>query len=177
MVVMDSTTLLLLFFPSASPPIDLTTGAPVAKCKDRIDYLLQNLSEAGIKVMVPTPVLSELLVKVGPDKAKVLSEIHGAYAFKVEPFDTRAAIEVAHLTDSDLQSGKRLSGAQTYAKVKYDRQIIAIAKVNGITTIYSDDGGVAKRAVANGMQCVSTADLPLPPEDPQQQFALDQPAT
>jgi len=176
MVVMDASTLMLLFHPSAKPPIDPATGAPVAKCRERIDLLLLNLSEAGIKVMVPTPVLSELLVRVGPDKARVLTEIHSAYAFKVQPFDTVAAVEVAHLTDSDLQSGKRLTDVQTYAKVKYDRQIIAIAKVSGISTIYSDDINLGERAAANGIRCVTTAELPLPPEEPQQELPLEQPS-
>lgn len=174
MVVMDSTTLLLLFFPSANPPLD-ETHKPVTRCKERIEYLLQSLTKAGIKVMVPTPVLSELLVQAGPDKAKLVAEMNGAYAFRIEPFDTRAAIEVAHLTDADLQSGKPLNQDQTKAKVKYDRQIVAIAKVNGVATIYSDDRGVAKRAEANGMTCIRTADLPLPPEDPQQKLELESP--
>lgn len=167
MVILDATTLLLLFYPDARPPIDITTNQPLDRCKDRIDLLLQNLSEAGTQILVPTPVLSEILVTSGTDKARVLNEINNTYAFRIQPFGEMDAIEVAMLTDADLQSGKRLSKDETIAKVKYDRQIIAIAKVNGAKTIYSDDIGLGKRAKANGIPVIKTAELPLPSEPPQ----------
>jgi len=176
MVVMDSTTLLLLLYPSAKAPLDPSTNAPVTKCKERIELLLQNLSQAGIQVMVPTPVLSEVLVAAGADKARILNEISTAYAFKVQPFDALAAVEVAMLTDADLQSNKQLTADQTKAKVKFDRQIIAVAKVSGVQTIYSDDGPLGRKAVANGIAVMKTADLPLPPEDPQTTLDLKEPA-
>lgn len=167
MVVMDATILMLLFHPTASPPKDEATGQPLTKCKERIELLLQNLSQASIQVMVPTPVLSEILVTSGADKARILGEINNSYAFKIQPFDALAAVEVAMLTDLDLQSNKQLSEDETKAKVKYDRQIIAIAKVNGVKTIYSDDGRLGKKAASNGITVVKTSDLPLPPEPPQ----------
>lgn len=175
MVVMDATTLLLLLYPNASAPLDEITGRPIEKCKERIELLLQNLSQAGIQVMVPTPVLSEVLVTTGADKARVLNEIGNTYAFVVQPFDTLAAVEVAMLTDTDLQANKKLSPDETKAKIKYDRQIIAIAKVHGVKTIYSDDGKLGKKAVANGITVVRTVDLPLPPEPPQAELPLSQP--
>lgn len=172
MVVMDATTLLLLFYPSAKPPIDATTKQPLEKCKERIELLLQNLSEANIQILVPTPVLSEILVTTGPDKARVLNEINNTFAFHIQPFDEIAAVEVAMLTDEDLRSNKRLSKTETVAKVKYDRQIIAIAKVNGVKTIYSDDKGLAKCAKVNGIVVIKTSDLPLPIEPPQAELAF-----
>lgn len=134
--------------------------------------MLQNLSEVNIQILVPTPVLSEILVTTGADKARVLNEINNTYAFRIQPFDEIAAVEVAMLTDSDLQSNKRLSKTETVAKVKYDRQIIAIAKVNGVKTIYSDDGTLAKRAKANGIVVIKTSELPLPPEPPQAELSF-----
>lgn len=175
MVAMDSTVLLLLFHPTAKPPLDEATGKPLTDCKERIEHLLENLSKAGVKVMVPTPVLSELLVKAGPDKAKILDELTSSNAFSVQPFDEIAAVEVAMLTDADLQSGKRLSPEETKAKVKYDRQIIAMAKVAGVKTIYSDDGKLCARAEANGIKAIRLADLPLPPSPPQQILPLPVP--
>lgn len=167
MVVIDATTLILLFHPSADPPLDEETGKPLTKCKERIEFLLQNLSQANIQVLIPTPVLSEILVTSGPDKARILNEISNTYAFKIQPFDTLAAVEVAVLSDPDLQSNKVLTDVETKAKVKFDRQIIAIAKVAGAKTIYSDDGELGKKAIANGIAVIRTVDLPLPPEPPQ----------
>lgn len=175
MVVMDATTLMLLFQPNSSPPNDPETGKPLEKCKERIEILLQGLSQASIKVLIPTPVLSEILVASGPDKVRILGEINNAFAFQVQPFDQAAAIEVAMLTDTDLQSQKKLTLQETKAKVKYDRQIIAIAKVSGVKTIYSDDIGLGKRAVSNGIAVVKTSDLPLPPEPPQAELPLQVP--
>lgn len=167
MVVMDSTALLLLFYPDAGTPLDPDTGQPLTKCSERIELLLQNLSEARIQVLVPTPVLSEVLVKAGADKPRLLREINNAYSFQVQSFDQIAAIEVAMLTDIDLQSNRKLSDKETWAKVKYDRQIIAIAKANNVKTIYSDDGGLAKTARANGIAVVSTWELDAPADPPQ----------
>lgn len=167
MVAMDATTLLLLFYPDAKPPLDPITGQPLAKCKERVNLLLQDLNEAKIQVLVPTPVLSELLVRAGPDKARILNELNNSYAFKIQPFDEIAAIECAMLTDAYVQSNKKLTEDETKAKVKYDRQIIAIAKVSGVKTIYSDDRKLGEKAAENGVVAIKTSDLPLPPEPPQ----------
>ena len=172
MVVMDSTVLLLLLYPGASPPIDPATDAPLAKCKERIEFLLANLSEARTRILVPTPVLAEILVVARQDKVRVLAELTGSYAFRVQPFDEMAAIEVSELADADLRAGKKLTPEQTVAKVKYDRQIIATAKVNQVQTIFSDDRGVKTCAEASGIKVVRTWELPLPPEPPQMDLEL-----
>lgn len=61
-------------------------------------------------------------------------------------------------------------GAETYAKLKFDRQIVAIAKVVGGTQIYSDDHGLKKVAERAGIDVVRLQDLPLPPEELQGNF-------
>src|SRR5437588_7452083 len=65
---------------------------------------------------------------------------------------------------SDLGGGRRGDQEGTYAKITFDRQIVAIAKVNNVTVIYSDDDGVRKFAERNGLTVVRTWELPLPPE-------------
>jgi hypothetical protein len=65
MVLIDATTLLLLLDSDARPPRDPATKKPLEKCKERIEFLIETLSEAGSRVVVPTPVLSELLVRRG----------------------------------------------------------------------------------------------------------------
>lgn len=175
MVVLDATTLMLLLHPSAPAPIDPTTGVQVLMARERIDFLLAALGKAGDKVMIPTPVLSEVLIVSGSQRARLLSEIQNSYAFQIEPFDIRAAVELSSIVDSDLQSNKPLSPTLTKAKLKFDRQIIAIAKVHGAHTIYSDDNGVFQRGNACDIQVVRTWELPLPPEPPQRQLPFHQP--
>lgn len=50
MVVMDSTVLLLLFQPSAKPPLDPARDAPVTQCKDPMNScktILKSPSSCG----------------------------------------------------------------------------------------------------------------------------------
>jgi hypothetical protein len=76
------------------------------------------------------------------------------------------------LPSPDHGKKKRGDSSATWARVKYDRQIVAVAKVAGATTIYSDDGDVAALAKAAKVEVVRLADLPLPPEDAQLKLEL-----
>ena len=69
---------------------------------------------------------------------QIVDHLQKYSVFSIEPFDTRAAIEVAAMTRDALTAGnKRGNSSATWAKVKYDRQIVAIAKVHGATGFYS----------------------------------------
>ncbi|MEW6352681.1 MAG: PIN domain-containing protein [Pseudomonadota bacterium] len=172
MVVFDTATIVLVIDPKSRPPVDPATGIPVTKCKERIDYLIKTLGESRTRILIPTPVLAEFLVKAGPSKDKFLKEFLSNKNFLVCPFDQRAAIELAYLEDAALKSERTLDPTQTKAKVKFDRQIAAIAKIQEADCIYTDDGNLAKIARANGMRTVMTCEIPLPPENPQQSLPL-----
>ncbi|WEN15726.1 hypothetical protein PY254_03360 [Rhodanobacter sp. AS-Z3] len=171
MVVADTATLLFILQPDASAPLG-NDGDPIPKCRERVELLLKNLSEAGVRVVVPTPVLAELMVSVGPGKVQLLGEINQSAAFSIVAFDQIAAVECACLNDPTL--GKKLGPKDTKAKVKFDRQILAIAKVAGAHTLYTDDKRLIARATANGLKTVRMQDLPLPPEPPQGELELTQ---
>ena len=66
--------------------------------------------------------------------------------------------QAVHLTTSEAE-GAGATGP--WAKVKYDRQIVAIAKVSGATAIYSDDD-VRTLGGRHGIPVLGLADLPLP---------------
>lgn len=173
MVVFDTSTLLLLIDPEALPPIDQVTGKPLERCKERIEHLLKELNDSRTRILIPTPVLSEFLVKAGPNKHEYLNEFLGSYSFVVGSFDQLAAIELAMLEDADLKSGKVLDNTTTKAKIKFDRQILAIAKVQGASIIYTDDEKLAKLAKNNGIDVVMTWDIPLPPPKTQTEMSLE----
>ena len=85
--------------------------------------------------------------------------------FRVEPFDDRAAVELA---DAEIairaKGGKRGSVPEApWQKVKFDRQIIAISKFHGVRCIYSDDPDIEKHGKDCGLNVVTLSDLPLPP--------------
>jgi predicted nucleic acid-binding protein len=171
MVVIDATILLLMLRPGTPVPND-ASGKPIDRPKERIEYLLQQLDEARTKIVIPTPVLGEVLVKAGAAATEqIVDQLQRNSIFSIEPFDTRAAIEVATMSRDAMKKGaKRGSSAATWAKVKYDRQIVAIAKVLGATTIYSDDRDIAALAKRAKIDVISLAALPLPPQEAQMDF-------
>lgn len=54
--------------------------------------------------------------------------------------------------------------------MKYDRQIVAIARVLQAPVIYSDDQGIRAIAKEAGITVVGIADLPLPPKIAQREL-------
>lgn len=180
MVVFDSSVLLLVLDPKAKPPNDPATGQPLEKAAERIEYLIENLSADKEKIVIPTPVLSEVLVHAGDAMQPYLDVMNGQAAFRIAPFDQKAAIEAAlALSDAIKRGGHRVDAANpdaTKTKIKFDRQIVAIAKAEGARAVYSDDADVHSYAKHVGLDACRTADLDLPPEDPQQAFELDDPS-
>lgn len=176
MVILDSTTLLLLIDPNSKPPRDPGSGKPLERCKDRLTYLTETLTAAGSHVAIPTPVLSELLVGAGSAKSAYLAEIQAASVFVILPFDMKSAVELSFLLDAGGKPAKkRLGKAETWAKVKFDRQIVAIARANNVDQIYTDDGHLTEVAEANSITVHHTWDLPLPPQKAQGELDLEVP--
>jgi hypothetical protein len=173
MVVFDATTLLYLFDPEAKAPTDPETGNPVTRVKERIEFLVSDLEKRKEKIVVPTPALSELLVRAGDAGPEYLDILGKTASFKIVDFDQRAAVEVAAATREAIDTGGKKGGSQSsWAKIKFDRQIIAIAKVEGASTIYSDDGDIVRFSKNSGITVVCVKDLPLPPEDAQRSLPL-----
>lgn len=161
-IVVDSTSLALLINPDANPPIDPGTGEPLKFAKERIEFLVSSLT-ASDSLIVPTPVLAEVLVKAEDGGPELLQQILDLSRIRIAPFDTKAAIEAAYMTREAAESGDKKSGSdQPWQKVKFDRQIIAIARASGALKIYSDDENLAKFAKKIGIEVISTWDLPIP---------------
>ena len=72
------------------------------------------------------------------------------------------------IASGDLRAGTDI----TRAKLKFDRQIVAIARTVGQKTIYSDDGDIAKLAEALELEVVPVHALPAGPEEPQGELDL-----
>lgn len=174
MVVFDATILLALLQPDGQPPRDPTTNLPVDRFRERIDFLVATLDKDRRKIIIPTPALSEILVRAGTAGPDYLSQITSSSVFRPVPFDLRAAVEVAAMTREALDSGDKRGGSdEPWAKIKYDWQIVAIAKTEGATIIYSDDRGIYNIGVRNKLTVIKTAQLPLPPECPQGELGFE----
>lgn len=175
MVVFDTSTILLAIDPRAKPPLDPVTNAPVVKCKERVEHLLKTLQASKTQILIPTPVLAEYLVGAGPNKGEYVEKIVSSKNFEVASFNIKAAIELSMLADPDLNAAKKLDDKTTWAKLKYDRQIIAIAKSLGAVCVYTDDKNLAACAQNNGIAATLTWEIPLPPEPPQLDLGLEAP--
>lgn len=176
MVVIDATLLLLMLRPGTPVPAG-PDGLPIDRPRDRIDHLVNDLAKSGTKLIIPTPALSEALVRAGADASqRIVDELTKYSVFQIAPFDTRAAIEVAAMARAAQSRGrKRGDSNATWAKLKYDRQIVAIAKVAGATTIYSDDDDIRTLGAEAKIAVKGLVDLPLPPEKSQREFDLPMP--
>jgi predicted nucleic acid-binding protein len=169
LVVFDTNILLLILQPSAKPPIDQNTRNPLLHAQERIEYLVKRLSKAQTKIIVPAPVLTELLFYSGTATEKYLERLQ-THPFVIAPFGKLAAIECSimlkkhGLKDADKKDSR--------AKVKFDRQIIAIAKVEKADTVYSDDNMVVKYSTEAGIKAVTSFDLELDPDSRQENLQL-----
>lgn len=163
MVVIDNTLLTLMLHPKARPPKNPSTQRPVERIEDRIEKLLEDLDSESERIIIPTPVLSEFLILAGKNASPYLEKIAGMKNILIKPFDEMAAIQLAALEVDDRNKGsKRGVSVGIWSKIRFDRQIVAIAKTNGAKRIYSDDEDLGKFAAKVGIDVVRTWDLPLP---------------
>ncbi len=163
MILFDSSVLCLTLYPQAGIPNDFRTGKPINFAKQRVDGLIAQAEQSSETILVPTPALSEVLVVVAPDVQKYLDELSNQACFKIVPFGERAAIEVALRTKAAIKRGDKKDGiVSAWDKVKYDRQIVAIAKVEGASTIYSTDRHIHAHAASWGIKVLNVSDLPVP---------------
>ncbi len=165
MVSIDAGFLGLLLYPTAKAPEDPKTKKPTERAKERLEQLLEDLDAKRERIIIPAPALAEFLVLAGKDGPQYLSDIALQSSFHVEPFDQLAAVELAAMEILARGSGHKRSPlpvATSWQKVKFDRQIVATAKLHKVHTIYSDDGDVRDIAEDVGIKGVATWELPLP---------------
>jgi predicted nucleic acid-binding protein len=177
MVLFDAGFLSILYHPNPRVPADPATGNPPSFSKERIEYLIDSLSDDGEKILIPTPALAEVLMALGKGGAQAIASLHGEAVFRIVGFDERAAIELALMSETIRGEKKRKEQAGTWAKVKFDRQIVAIAKVNKVRAVYSTDGDVLALARREGLRGFACHDLPIPPPKNMELFDEQNPQT
>jgi rRNA-processing protein FCF1 len=168
MFVFDTSVIAIAFDQNAAVPLDPVTAQPLHKCKERIDLLLSSIAQRKLRIMIPAPVVAEYVAGGGKHKNERLEIITKNKSFLIGSFDLKAAVECSMLKDGD--AGKNLTPMQTKAKVKFDRQVIAIALANAADTVVTGDEGLGKTAKQAGLNVIYPWDLPLPTEDPQLHF-------
>jgi hypothetical protein len=67
MIALDTTALSLLFVENANAH-GVKSRKPIKHAKERMEFLIERISQQGDAIIIPTPCLSEILVKTPPDK-------------------------------------------------------------------------------------------------------------
>ncbi len=128
----------------------------------RIDELVATLSKSKAQIIIPTPALTEVLIRAGKARAEIYSILSDSSAFEIAPFDGKAALECSILLKNALSAKEQRGIAKT--KIKFDWQIVSIAATRQVTTIYSDDKDIANAASRMGIKVIRVSDLTLPPK-------------
>lgn len=140
--------------------IDLFNPRLKGDRRAKLDYLVHELQKKKTKILIPTPALTELMIRAGKVREEIHQKLSGASAFQITSFDSRAAMECALLLEEALDTdGKR---QLTKSKIKFDWQIVAIAASHDAIVIYSDDGDIARYGKRANLVVIKTDDLPLP---------------
>ena len=145
--------------------IDLFNAKIAGDRRAALDHLIGELSKSKIRILIPSPCFTELLIQSGKARDQYIQKLNGSKSFEVIPFDRRAATECALLL-ADAWAKKLQSGI-TKTKFKYDWMIVACASSRGIKKIYSDDVDINRCAATIGIQTISQKTLPVPAESRQ----------
>ena len=103
----DSTMLSTLLNPGGGVPSDPTTGKPVEWPKERVQGLVVKLQKEGTKIVIPAPVVAEILTLIGPTNTDYLTIINRSRVFEVVPLDEKAAVELAFLNRDVFVTGDK----------------------------------------------------------------------
>ena len=172
-VVFDASVLLLLVDPTAKAPAVDEAVERQGSARDRIDHLIATLDKRRAIAVVPSPALTELLINSGQAAGGVAEILSATRRFIIHPFDMKAAVECGVMLGDARRKGKR---SAPWAKVKFDHQIVAIAKSVNAEVIYSDDSDIKKLGDKENIRVFGVWDLAPPPVEAQYDMLLSQPS-
>jgi hypothetical protein len=157
MIAFDTTFLTLMLIPGARHDI--------ADARERVEFLISDIHGRGERIIVPTPAFSEILIRSGNARNAIIQELTKAAKFLIAPFDMRSALELSLISDAALSRADRQAGVDTRVKVKFDRQIVSIAKTFGARAVYSEDNSLRATATREGLPAYSVCDITIPEPD------------
>lgn len=152
-------------------------ASPRATARDdraRLEHLLDTVVAEGGKLIIPTPAFAEFLVGVDEAAAAWINTLDRKRSVFVAPFDKRAAFECSLLDKAALGKGDKKGGRkEAWQRIKIDRQIVAVARVNQASLIVTNDTGLRASATTAGISACRIDELPLP-DSTRQQSLLEQ---
>ncbi|MEH6809239.1 MAG: hypothetical protein V7651_10320 [Hyphomonas oceanitis] len=159
--------------PSIRTPIDPSSGQPITHAQQRVKALIKQAGQDKHTILIPTPVLSEVLAYTDDRRFEMLAAIAKSAHFQVASFDMKAAVELAEMNLEAAVGDKRFGSEDPYQKTKIDRQIAAICKVNDCKTFYTTDRSLGNFARRFGVEVKHLSDIPLPEETKQYRMFPD----
>jgi len=161
MIVVDANVLVLLLDPDGAMD-------QIERGKDRILHFIETLAQDRTEIIVPAPVIAELVAGRVERIEEIVTILTRTRGFSVQPFDTVAAIQTGELirqVQDSIPANERLPGWKV--AMKYDAMIAATARVRRAKAVCTADEGMARYLRGSGIDIILISDLPLPPEDPQ----------
>ncbi|MGG2139933.1 type II toxin-antitoxin system VapC family toxin [Symbiopectobacterium sp. RP] len=164
-IIVD-TNILICLMEKNSPSTNLLGDDGFSKIENlelRSRALLEHIERQGGTIAIPAPVLAEYLLGIDGERNKHahVERISSMNCFEIIPFEELAAVECSLLPSIQefKQFSKQINSNQTANKIRFDRQIISIAKANGITEIWSSDGEVIKKGKEAGIDVKSISEI------------------
>lgn len=135
------------------------TGEVIDNPESRAEALLDLMTAKADRILIPSPALSEILVRVDPTlHREYLSIINSIACFDLVSFDALSAINCAQLVNSaELKQLKDVEDDKK--KISFDRQIIAITQAYNGDELWTHDVKMLKKAEAVGIVVKSLADV------------------
>lgn len=172
-VAVDNSILTLILYPQAKATPNPATGKPVDDLASRLKSMITRHEENGDTIIIPTPVLTETFISLNSDPSILLDKLSALSVFHLYPFDMRAALMLAKLSNSEISKSERRRGIAPYQKVKFDRQIVSIALVADAEVLYTDDKSQSYFAESAGLKVVHSWDLDIADRFRQKDFKDD----
>jgi predicted nucleic acid-binding protein len=165
MIVVDANFLVLMFDPEAMPHI--------ARGRDRVAHFIDELARSGEDIMIPAPVIAEVVAGRIERTTEIVEELRRHRNFIVQPFDEVIAIETGYLIRA---AADRMPAAERpvgwKVTMKYDAQIAATARVRGARALCTADSGFEQYLGDSNVKVLQVEELPLPPANPQRSLDL-----
>lgn len=141
----------------------------------RLEHLFVKVAAAKGRIVIPAPAFAEFLVGVDEAAEEWLNGLERKRTVFVAPFDKRSALECSLIDKAAISKGDKKAGRkEPWQRIKVDRQIVSVARVNGATVLVTNDAGL--RAAAAGIQVTRIDELDLPDAARQHDLPLEHPS-
>jgi predicted nucleic acid-binding protein len=142
----------------------------------RLRYLLQELEQAESRIVVPTPVLAEVLVRKNPDRVRLIQTLQRSPRILLAEFGPAAAAVCSELIMRRWPKPADRAAHWSRHRLKFDMQIVAIAEVNNVGVVYTMDRQLAALCRDEKILALGFQDLPMPAPERQRKLDLSVPS-